>query len=160
MPTTFQGFIDGKGLKFALILPRFNDFVGTKLLDGAVDALSRNGVLDKDIHIFRVPGSFEIPYIAKQLVNKNIYNAIICLGAIIRGDTPHFEYLSAEVTKGVAQVALNSPIPVIFGVLTCDTIEQAIERSGTKGGNKGYDAAIGAIEMTNLNKEISKPIHD
>lgn len=154
MSKIIQGMIDGKGLKVAIILPRFNDFIGQKLLDGAIDGLSRNAVDDKNITIYRVPGAFEIPYVAKRLSLLNRFDAVICLGAVIRGATPHFEYISAEVSKGIAQVNMDSKIPVIYGVLTCDTIEQAIERAGTKSGNKGYDAATAAIEMVNLTKQI------
>jgi 6,7-dimethyl-8-ribityllumazine synthase len=154
MSKIIQGILDGKGFKFGIILPRFNDFIGQKLLEGAVDGLVRNGVSDNDISIFRVPGAFEIPFVANKLVHLDKFDAIICLGAVLRGATPHFEYISAEVTKGIAQVNMESKIPVIYGVLTCDTIEQAIERAGTKSGNKGYDAAISAIEMINLIKLI------
>jgi 6,7-dimethyl-8-ribityllumazine synthase len=154
MPKLYQGAIDGKGLKIGLIHSRFNDFIGSKLLDGALDALVRNGVDDNDIDIVKVPGSFEIPFIAKKLVESGKYSAIICLGVLIRGSTPHFEYISSEVTKGIAQVSLDSTIPVIYGVLTCDTIEQAIERAGTKSGNKGFDAAVVAIEMCNVLKNL------
>jgi len=155
MSKTVQGAIEGRGLKIGIVLPRFNDFVGSKLLDGAVDALVRNGVGDDDIVVYRVPGAFEIPFVAKRLAFRETYDAIICLGAVIRGATPHFDYISSEVTKGIAQVGLESKIPVIYGVLTCDTIEQAIERAGTKAGNKGYDAAIAALEMVNLTKQLS-----
>jgi len=154
MSKIIEGVLEGKELKFGIILPRFNDFVGQKLLEGTLDALLRNGVKDENISIYRVPGAFEIPFIAQKLVNLGKFDAIICIGAVLRGATPHFEYISAEVTKGIAQVNMESKIPVIYGVLTCDTIEQAIERAGTKAGNKGYDAAMAAIEMVNLTKQI------
>ncbi len=150
-----QGELTGKGLKFGLVAARFNDFITSRLLDGAVDALQRHGVTDGDIDIVKVPGSYEIPLAAKVLAQSKKYNAIICLGAVIRGATPHFEYVSAEVSKGVAAVSMESGIPVIFGVLTTDTIEQAIERAGTKSGNKGWDAALSAIEMANVMRQIA-----
>ena len=154
MPKLIQGDLSAKGLKFGIIAARFNDFITTKLLDGAVDALERHGAADGDIEVVKVPGSFEIPYAAKSMAQSTKYDAIICLGAVIRGATPHFEYVSAEVSKGVAMVALESGLPVIFGVLTTDTIEQAIERAGTKSGNKGWDAALAAVEMANLRKQM------
>ena len=149
-----EGNLTGKGLKFAIIVSRFNDFITQKLLDGALDALKRHEVNDEDIDIFRVPGAFEIPLVAKKLAKKGNYDAVICLAAVIRGSTPHFEYVSAEVSKGIANVALETEVPVIFGVITADTIEQAIERAGTKMGNKGFAAALSAIEMANLMKNI------
>ncbi|MBP3820149.1 6,7-dimethyl-8-ribityllumazine synthase [bacterium] len=140
--------------KFCIILARFNDFIGAKLLSGAVDELKRHGVKDENIDVVRVPGAFEIPVIAQKVASSNKYNAVITLGAVIKGATPHFDYVSNEVAKGVAQVSLNTGVPVAFGVLTTDNIEQAIERAGTKSGNKGSDAARTAIEMANLIKEI------
>ncbi len=154
MPKTIQGDLSAKGLKFGIVASRFNDFITARLVDGALDALTRHGAAEGDIEIVRVPGSFEIPLVAKVLAQSKKYHAIICLGAVIRGATPHFEYVSAEVSKGVASVSMESGIPVIFGVLTTDTIEQAIERAGTKAGNKGWDAALSAIEMANLMKQI------
>ena len=151
-----DGSLNGAGAKVAIVVARFNSFIGEKLLDGAVDGLVRHGVKDKDIDIYRVPGAFEIPFVAKKLAvrTKGTYSAIICLGCVIRGATPHFEYVSSEVSKGVAQVMMDSGVPVSFGVLTVDTIEQAIERAGTKSGNKGFDAAVTAIEMINLDKKL------
>lgn len=144
----------GSGLKFGIIVGRFNEFIGGKLLSGAVDGLVRHGVDKENIDVYWVPGAFEIPLIAKKLAKSKKYDSVICLGAVIRGATPHFDYVSNEVTKGVAHVSLETEVPVIFGVLTTDTIEQAIERAGTKAGNKGYDAAVTAIEMANLIKDI------
>jgi 6,7-dimethyl-8-ribityllumazine synthase len=149
MPKTFEGNLQGKGLKVAIVLSRFNSFVTDRLLEGALDALLRHGVADGDISVVKVPGSFEIPLGVKKAAAGKPH-AVIALGALIRGGTPHFEYLSAEVTKGVAQVALETGIPASFGVLTTDTVEQAIERAGTKSGNKGFEAAVTAIEMANL----------
>jgi 6,7-dimethyl-8-ribityllumazine synthase len=155
MPKIIQGDLSGKGLKFGIVAARFNDFITARLLDGAVDALQRHGVAESDIEIVKVPGSYEIPLAAKMLALSKKYNAVICLGAVIRGATPHFEYVSAEVSKGVASVSLDSGVPVIFGVLTTDSIEQAIERAGTKSGNKGWDAALAAIEMANVIKQTT-----
>jgi 6,7-dimethyl-8-ribityllumazine synthase len=155
MPKYIEGNLIGKDLKFGIVVSRFNDFITGRLLEGALDALVRSGVKDNDITVMRVPGSFEIPLAAKRMVLKKGYDAVICLGAVIQGDTPHFEYISAEVTKGVAAVSLESGIPVILGVLTTDTLEQAIERAGTKAGNKGFEAAITAVEMANLCKKIA-----
>jgi len=150
MPKILEGGLLAKGKKFALVVGRFNDFITSRLLDGAVDALVRSGAKDQDIEIIKVPGAFEIPLIAKKIAEKGKYDAIVCLGAVIRGATPHFDYVSAEVSKGIAMVSLESKIPVIFGIVTTDSIEQAIERAGTKAGNKGWSAAIAAIEMANL----------
>jgi len=144
----------GKGLKIGVVAARFNEFITAKLLEGAKDALLRHGVSEDDIDIAWVPGSFEIPLAAQKLIRTNKYNAIVCLGAVIRGATPHFEYIAAEVTKGIAKASLEAGIPVSYGVITTDTIEQAIERAGTKAGNKGFDAAVNAIEMANLLKNI------
>jgi len=151
----FEGVLLGKGLKFGLVVPRFNEFITKKLLEGAQDALLRHGVNQEDIEIAWVPGSFEIPLIAKKLAQTKRYDAVICLGAVVRGGTPHFEYIAAEVSKGIAKVGLETGLPVIYGVITADTLEQAIERAGTKMGNKGFDAAVTAIEMANLLKSIS-----
>lgn len=150
----FEGNLIAQGLRFGIIVGRFNEFIGGKLLEGALDALRRHGVEEKEIEITWVPGAFEIPLVAKKMVKSNMYDVVICLGAVIRGSTPHFDYVSAEVTKGIASVSLETEVPVIFGVLTTDTIEQAIERAGTKAGNKGYDAAVTAIEMANLLKQF------
>lgn len=150
----YEGKLVSEGLKFGIIIGRFNSFIGEKLLSGALDGLKRHGVEEKDIDITWVPGAFEIPLIAKKMAKSQKYHGVICLGAVIRGTTPHFDYVSSEVSKGIATVSLDTEIPVIFGVLTTDTIEQAIERAGTKAGNKGYDAAITAIEMANLIKEL------
>ncbi len=150
MPKIIEGKLLAEGKKFALIVSRFNDFITNRLVSGAVDALVRSGAKDEDIEIVKVPGSFEIPLIAKKMAQRGRYNAIICLGAVIRGATPHFEYVSAEVTKGIALVGLEFEVPVIFGIVTTDTIEQAIDRAGTKSGNKGWSAAIAAVEMANL----------
>jgi len=154
MSKTYEGTLLGKGLKFGVVVARFNEFITSKLLGGAQDALARHGVAEADIDIAWVPGSFEIPLIAQKMAGTKKYNAIICLGTVIRGATPHFEYIASEVAKGVAKVSLDEGIPVLFGVITADTLEQAIERAGTKSGNKGFDAAVGAIEMANLLKNI------
>jgi 6,7-dimethyl-8-ribityllumazine synthase len=156
MTKIYEGGLSGEGKKFALIVSRFNDFITEKLANGAVDALVRSGVDNEDIDIVKVPGAFEIPLMAKKVANSGRYDAVICIGAVIRGATSHFEYVSAEVSKGVAMVSLESEIPVIFGVVTTDTIEQAIERAGTKAGNKGWSSAISAIEMANLIDVVSK----
>lgn len=150
MPNIKEANLVATGKKFTIIMSRFNDFISDRLVGGAMDALLRSGAADKDIEIIKVPGAFEIPLVAKRTAEKKQANAIICLGAVIRGATPHFDYVSAEVSKGIAQVSMECGIPVIFGILTTDTIEQAIERAGTKAGNKGWDAAISAIEMANL----------
>ncbi|MDI6715901.1 MAG: 6,7-dimethyl-8-ribityllumazine synthase [Actinomycetota bacterium] len=150
----YEGNLIGEGLKFAIVISRFNEFIGTRLLEGALDALKRHGVAESDIHIAWTPGSFEIPLTAKKLAESGRYNAIICLGAVIRGSTPHFDYVANEVAKGVANVNLESGVPTIFGILTTDSIEQAVERAGTKNGNKGWQAAVSAIEMANLVRSI------
>ncbi|MDR3581538.1 MAG: 6,7-dimethyl-8-ribityllumazine synthase [Oryzomonas sp.] len=154
MPQFFEGNLDAKGLKFGIVVARFNSFISERLLEGALDSLIRHGAVDQDIHVARVPGAFEIPLAAKKLAQTGKYDAVICLGAVIRGATPHFDFVSAEVSKGVAMVSLESGVPVIFGVLTTDTIEQAVERAGTKAGNKGFEAAAGAIETANLLKAL------
>ena len=150
----FEGMLLGKGLRFGLVVSRFNEFITKKLLEGAQDALLRHGVSQADIEIAWVPGSFEIPLIAKKLAQSKKYDAVICLGAVVRGGTPHFEYIATEVSKGIAKVSLETGLPVIYGVITADTLEQAIERAGTKMGNKGFEAAENAIEMANLLKSI------
>ncbi|CAB1058689.1 6,7-dimethyl-8-ribityllumazine synthase (EC [Olavius sp. associated proteobacterium Delta 1] len=150
MPKFHEANLIAEGKKFALVVSRFNDFITEKLLSGALDALIRSGTSDEDIEVVKVPGAFEIPLLAQKMAKTNRFDAVICLGAVIRGSTPHFDYVSAEVSKGVAAVSMKSDIPVIFGVITVDTIEQAIERAGTKAGNKGWSAAIAAVEMANL----------
>ncbi|RJQ40512.1 MAG: 6,7-dimethyl-8-ribityllumazine synthase [Dehalococcoidia bacterium] len=155
MSRVFEGVLLGQGLKFALVVSRFNEFITEKLLNGAQDALRRHGASDDDVTIAWVPGAFEMPIIAKKLVETKRFDAVICLGAVIRGDTPHFDYIAAEVTKGIAKVGLDSGKPVIYGVITADTLEQAIERAGSKAGNRGFDAAVKAIEMANLLKSIA-----
>jgi len=147
-----EGVYKGEGLKIGIVVSRFNVFITQKLLEGALDILKRHGVRDEDISIVWVPGAFEIPFIAKKLAKKDKFDAIICLGAVIRGATPHFEYVASECAKGIAQVMLETEKPIVFGVLTTDTIEQAIERAGTKAGNKGAEAALSAIELANLQK--------
>ena len=154
MPKIIEGKLDAKGLRVGLLVSRFNSFVSERLVEGAIDALLRHGGEQEDISVVRVPGAFEIPPTAQQMAASGRYDAIVCLGAVIRGATPHFEYVSAEVSKGVASVAIDSGVPVTFGVLTTDTIEQAIERAGSKAGNKGFDAAMAAIEMANLYKAL------
>jgi len=156
MPNNIEGSLTAKGLTFAVVLSRFNNFIGERLLEGAVDAIVRHGGKDDAVDVFRVPGAFEIPQIARRLVDSKKYSAVICLGAVIRGSTPHFEYIAAESAKGVAKISLESDIPISYGIITTDTIEQAIERAGSKSGNKGYDAAVTAIEMTNLVAQIAK----
>lgn len=149
-----QGDLDGRGLKFALVVGRFNDFITSKLQDGAVDALVRHGTEQTDIDVVKVPGAFEIPITADKLAKSGRYDAIICLGTVIRGATPHFDYVASEVSKGIAQVSLNTGVPISFGVLTTETIEQAVERAGTKSGNKGFDSAMAAIEMVQVLKKL------
>ena len=151
---TFEGKFDGRNAKIAIVAGRFNEFITSKLIGGALDVLIRNDVSEENIDIAWVPGAFEIPLIAKKIANTQKYDAIITLGAVIKGSTPHFDYVCSEVSKGVAQISLQSELPVIFGVLTTNNIEEAIERAGTKAGNKGADAAFSAIEMINLIKEI------
>ena len=148
--TTFEGKLSGKGLKFALVVGRFNEMISSHLLQGALDNLKRHDVAESDIDVACVPGAFEMPLVAQRLAKTGAYDAVVCLGAVIRGGTPHFEYVAAEVAKGIAKVSLESGVPVAFGVLTTDTIEQAVERAGTKAGNKGWAAATSALEMANL----------
>lgn len=153
---TFEGNLVAEGIKIGIVVGRFNEFIVSKLLGGALDGLKRHGVEKENIHVAYVPGAFEIPLIAKKIANSNKYDGVICLGAVIKGSTPHFDYVCAEASKGIATVGLNSEKPVVFGILTTDTIEQAIERAGTKAGNKGYDAAVTAIEMVNLIKDMDE----
>jgi 6,7-dimethyl-8-ribityllumazine synthase len=155
MPKLYEGHLLGQGFKFGIVIGRFNEFITNRLLGGALDALNRHGVEDGDIEVAWVPGAFEIPLVAKKMANMMKYDAVICLGAVIRGATPHFDYVAGEVTKGVARVGLDSGVPTVFGVITADTIEQAIERAGTKAGNKGWDAAVTALEMANLLKSMT-----
>ncbi|OPY61069.1 MAG: 6,7-dimethyl-8-ribityllumazine synthase [Syntrophorhabdus sp. PtaU1.Bin002] len=150
---THEGKLDAKGFKFAIVLSRFNSFITDRLLEGALDALKRHGAQDRQLDIYRVPGAYEIPLIAKLLAKKNDVDAVICLGAVIKGATPHFHYVASEVAKGIAVVSLDSEKPITFGVITSENVEQAIERAGSKSGNKGYDAAMAAIEMANLLKD-------
>ncbi|MDP9751074.1 MULTISPECIES: 6,7-dimethyl-8-ribityllumazine synthase [Thermoanaerobacter] len=150
----YEGKLIAEGKKFGIVVSRFNEFITNKLLEGALDALKRHGALNENIEIAWVPGAFEIPLIAKKMAESKRYNAVIALGAVIRGETPHFDYVANEVSKGIAKISLDTEVPVIFGVLTTDTIEQAIVRAGTKGGNKGFEAAVTAIEMANLMEEI------
>jgi len=154
MEKHFEGMLLGEGLKFGLVVSRFNEFITKKLLEGARDALLRHGVSEEDIEIAWTPGSFEIPLIAQKLAQTKKYDAVICLGAVIRGGTPHFEYIAAEVSKGIARVSLETGLPVIYGIITADTLEQAIERAGTKEGNAGFKAAMNALEMANLVRSI------
>ncbi|HKJ30007.1 MAG: 6,7-dimethyl-8-ribityllumazine synthase [Desulfuromonadales bacterium] len=154
MPKIIEGKLDAKGLRVGLLVSRFNSFISDRLVEGAIDGLLRHNAEKEDINIVRVPGAYEIPPAAKKMAESGRYDAIVCLGAVIRGATPHFDYVSAEVSKGVACVSLDSGIPVAFGVLTTDTIEQAIERAGSKSGNKGFDAAMAAVEMANLYKAL------
>jgi len=152
----YKGQITGEGLKFGIVISRFNEFITGKLLEGAMDAFVRHGVKEEDIEVAWVPGSFEIPALASHLLKKKEFDALICLGAIIRGETPHFEAISSQVARGISGLALREKIPVIFGIVTADTLEQAIERAGTKAGNRGWDAAISAMEMANLYRQVGK----
>ena len=154
MPRTLEGKISAEGYRFGLVVSRFNDFISSKLVEGAVDALKRHGATEDQLLLVKVPGAFEIPLAAKKLAESGKVDAVICLGAVIRGSTPHFEYVAAEVAKGIAVVSLDTKVPVAFGVLTTDNLEQAIERAGTKSGNKGWDAALAAMEMVNLFKQL------
>ncbi len=154
MPKTIEGQLLAKGFRFAIIVSRFNDFISSRLVEGAMDALQRHGAGEEQVSLVKVPGAFETPLAAKKLAESGKYDAVICLGAVIRGATPHFDYVAAEVSKGIANVALECSVPITFGVLTTDNLEQAIERAGSKSGNKGYDAAMAAIEMVNLFKEL------
>jgi 6,7-dimethyl-8-ribityllumazine synthase len=152
----FEGFLKGEGLRFGIVASRFNEFIGSKLLAGAQDCLTRHGVAGGDVDVAWVPGAFEIPLAAQRMARSKKYDALICVGAVIRGATPHFEYIAGEVTKGIAQVQLDTGVPVMLGVLTTDTIEQAVERAGTKAGNKGWDAALSALEMANLLRRLDE----
>ncbi len=154
MPKFFEGKLQAEGKKFGIVIARFNSFIAERLLEGALDTLMRSGVKDKEIEVARVPGAFEIPLVAQKMVKSGRYDAVICLGAVIRGSTPHFDFVANEATKGIAQASMESGVPIIFGVLTTDSIEQAIERAGSKAGNKGFAAAEAAIEMVNLLKEL------
>jgi 6,7-dimethyl-8-ribityllumazine synthase len=156
MGKTYEGLLLGEGLRFGIVISRFNEFITHKLLEGANDALARHGVSPDNIDAAWVPGAFELPLVAQKMARSGRYDAIICLGAVVRGATPHFEYIAAEVTKGIAMVGLDTGLPVVYGVITADTLEQAVERAGTKMGNKGFDAAMTAIEMVNLSREITK----
>jgi 6,7-dimethyl-8-ribityllumazine synthase len=156
MPKLVEANLIAKGKKFAIVVSRFNDFITDKLVGGAIDALLRSGTLDKDIDVVKVPGAFEIPLVAQKVAEQKKHDAVICLGAVIRGATPHFDYVSAEVSKGVAAASMATGMPIIFGVVTTDTLEQAIERAGSKSGNKGWDAAIAAVEMANLMGAVEK----
>ena len=155
MPRILEGLLSAEGFRFAIVVSRFNDFISSRLVEGAMDALQRHGAKTESIDVAKVPGAFEIPLAAKKLCHTEKYDAVICLGAVVRGATPHFDYVAAEVSKGIATVALESSIPVTFGVLTTDNLEQAIERAGSKSGNKGFEAAMAAVEMVNLFKQIS-----
>ena len=156
MSKIYEGQFEARGLKVALILSRFNSFITERLLEGAKDALKRHGGAEEDWAVVRVPGAFELPLVTQKLVSSGKYDAVIALGAVIRGSTPHFDYVASEVSKGLAQVSLKSGVPVAFGVLTCDTIEQAVERAGTKAGNKGFDAAMTAMETVDLLKTLEQ----
>ena len=155
MPKTYEGQLTAKGLKFGIVASRFNEFITRKMLDGALDALKRHGADEGAIEIAWVPGAFEIPLVAQKMAAGGKYDAVICIGAVIRGSTPHFDYIASEVTKGIAQAGMSTGLPVVYGVITTDTIEQAIERAGTKAGTKGFDAAESAIEMANLLRSMS-----
>ncbi|MBN2571743.1 MAG: 6,7-dimethyl-8-ribityllumazine synthase [Ignavibacteriales bacterium] len=154
MTNVIQGFLSAKDKKFAIVISRFNEFISNKLLTGALDCLNRHDCVEKDLDVVWAPGSFEIPLTAKKLAQKQKYDAIICLGAIIRGSTPHFDFVASEVSKGIANASLETGVPIIYGIITSDNIEQAIERAGTKSGNKGWDAALSAIEMADLFKKL------
>jgi 6,7-dimethyl-8-ribityllumazine synthase len=154
MPTVIQGDFAGKSRKIGIVISRFNEFISSKLLDGALDGLKRHGVADEDITVAWTPGAFEIPLVARKMAEAKKYDAVIALGCVIRGATPHFDYVAGEAAKGVGQAGLSTGVPVIFGVLTTDTIEQAIERAGTKSGNKGFDSAMAALEMANLLRKL------
>ncbi len=153
----FEGKLTGKDLRFGLVVSRFNEFISSKLLEGALDALRRHEVEEDNLEVAWTPGAFEIPMVAQRMARSGRYDALICLGAVIRGSTPHFDYVAAESSKGIAQISLQTGLPVIYGVLTCDTLEQAIERAGTKSGNKGFDAALSALEMANLYRLLPPP---
>ena len=153
-PRTFEGNLVGTGLKFAVLVSRFNEFITGRLLSGAMDAFTRHGVAEADVDVVWVPGAFEMPLVARRLANTKRYNGVCCIGAVVRGGTPHFDHVATQVSRGIAQAAWDSDVPMSFGVLTCDTIEQAIERAGSKAGNKGFDAAVSAIETARLFESI------
>jgi 6,7-dimethyl-8-ribityllumazine synthase len=155
MAQVIEGRLQAEGMRFAVIVSRFNDFISDRLLGGALDALTRNGARDEDLTVFKVPGAFEIPWLAKKVALQGKWDAVVCLGAVIRGATPHFEYVSAEVSKGIASVSLETGVPIAFGVVTADNLEQAIERAGSKAGNKGWSAALAAIEMVDLARRVN-----
>ena len=154
MPQIIQGSYDGEGLKFGIVVSRFNDFIATKLLEGAMDALTRHSVSEDDVTVVRVPGSWEIPLAAKRLAESGDFDAVLCLGVLIRGHTAHFDYIAAEASKGVAQASMETGVPLMFGIVTAESLEQAIERAGAKAGNKGFDAALAGLEMANLLKAL------
>ena len=153
-PVTHQGRLNAKGFRFALISSRWNDFLTARLVEGALDALERLGAEEKAVELFKVPGSFEIPLLARKVAATGKFDAVVCLGTIIRGQTPHFEYIAGEVTKGIAQAGMETGVPVVYGIVTADTLEQAIDRAGVKAGNKGFEAAMSAVELVNLYKEV------
>ena len=155
MNKQYTGVLLGEGLRFGVVVSRFNEFITVRLLEGAKDALIRHGVKEEDVEVAWTPGAFEIPLIAKKMAESGRYNAVVCLGAVIRGGTPHFEYIASEVTRGLGRVGLDTGVPITFGIITADTLEQAIERAGTKEGNLGFKAAMSAIEMANLSKSIA-----
>ena len=153
-PVTHQGRLNAEGFRFALVSSRWNDFLTARLVEGALDALERLGAEEKAVELFKVPGSFEIPLLARKLAATGKFDAVVCLGTIIRGQTPHFEYIAGEVTKGIAQAGMETGVPVVYGIVTADTLEQAIDRAGVKAGNKGFEAAMSAVELVNLYKEV------
>jgi 6,7-dimethyl-8-ribityllumazine synthase len=153
-PKVHQGRINAEGFRFALVASRWNDFLTARLIEGALDALERLGAEEKSVELFKVPGSFEIPLLARKVAGTKKFDAVICLGTIIRGQTPHFEYIAAEVTKGIAQAGMETDVPVVYGIVTADTLEQAIDRAGVKAGNKGFEAAMSAVELVNLYQEV------
>ena len=154
-PKTHQGRLNAEGFRFAVVASRWNDFLTSRLVEGALDALERLGAEEKKVELFRVPGSFEIPLLARRLAASGKWDAVVCVGTLIRGQTPHFEYIAAEVTKGIAQAGMETGVPVIYGIVTADTLEQAIDRAGVKAGNKGFEAAMSAVELVNLYKEVA-----
>ena len=154
MPRELHGQLSVDGQRFAIVVSRFNEFITSKLLAGAIDALKRHGCADESITVVHVPGAFELPFMAKKLAESGLYDAVICLGCVIRGQTPHFEYIAGQVARGIAEVGLATGVPTTFGVITADTLEQAVERAGAKSGNKGVDAALSAIELTNLLRQL------
>jgi 6,7-dimethyl-8-ribityllumazine synthase len=154
-PKVHQGRLNAEGFRFALVASRWNDFLTSRLVEGALDALERLGADEKAVELFRVPGSFEIPLLARKLAASGKWDAVVCLGTIIRGETPHFEYIAGEVTKGIAQAGMETDVPVVYGIVTADTLEQAIDRAGVKAGNKGFEAAMSAVELVNLYKAVT-----